>query len=185
LPSTVKIAKEEIIAAAFEITKEQGIEAATARAIAKRLQCSVQPVYYVFETMANMREAVLEKANQKYAQILFSNIPNVPIKAKAVGLNYLRFAKEYPNLFKLIFATDRYEHMGIFDTVIDDNKHRLIRLIMDDCGIKDPKRAEDIYVKIGIFCYGLAMAAVLRAIRIDDESTARLIEEVFAGILKA
>jgi len=182
VPSTAKIMKEEIIAAAYEITKEQGIEAATARAVAKRLRCSVQPVYYIFETMENMREAVFVKAKQKYAQILLAEIPGMPL-IQAIGYNYMRFAKEYPHLFRLLFTTDRHENASVFDDVIDDNKPYVMRLIMEDCGIKDEKRAEDIVVKIGVFCYGLAMVSITRVAKVDDESV-RMIYEVFTALLK-
>ena len=184
MPTTVRITKEEIIAAAYEITKEQGIEAATARAVAKRLKCSIQPVYYVFETMTNMREAVLEKAKLEYTQSLFSNLPDT-LKINAVAFNYIRFAREYPYLFKLMFANDKYENISVLDKNIrNENKPRIIRIIKEDYGIGDEKHAEDLHIKGGIFCHGLAMMAISGSINVDDETIGRLIKEVFAGIQK-
>ena len=70
MPKT-KITREEIIRAALKITRERGIEAATAKEIAKKLKCSIQPVYWVFECMENLRAAVITEANKEYTAYVF------------------------------------------------------------------------------------------------------------------
>jgi len=178
----VKVPRDEIVRAAYEITVELGVEKATATAIAEKLSCSIQPVYYVFDNMDNLRAAVLTVAQKKYESVLFAPVEGV-LPIKAVGINYIRFAKEYPNLFKFIFCTDRQENVSVLDSHMDENKPRIIKLIMEDYGVTDEKKAEDAYIKTGIFCHGLAMMAISKSAKVGDKEVERLITEVFESVL--
>ena len=51
MPPKVKITKEMIIDAAFEIARSEGAENINARTISKKLGCSTQPVMYHFKTI--------------------------------------------------------------------------------------------------------------------------------------
>ena len=53
MPPKAKITKEMIIDAAFEITRESGIEAVNARTISEKLGCSTQPVMYHINSIYN------------------------------------------------------------------------------------------------------------------------------------
>ena len=56
MPSSKKTTKEDIIKASFGILKEQGIEKVTARDIAKKLNSSVQPIFYQFKNMDDLKK---------------------------------------------------------------------------------------------------------------------------------
>ncbi len=58
MPPKVKFQKKEIIEAALEIAGEQGIEAVTAREVAKKLQVSVGPIFTYFSTMEELKAEV-------------------------------------------------------------------------------------------------------------------------------
>ena len=51
MPPKVKITKEMVLNAAFEITRADGIEAINAKNVAAYLKCSTQPVMYNFATI--------------------------------------------------------------------------------------------------------------------------------------
>ena len=60
MPPKAKFTKEEIIAAALKITREQGIGAVTARELGARLGSSARPVFTVFSSMEELtRENLL------------------------------------------------------------------------------------------------------------------------------
>ena len=60
MPPKVKITKEMIIDAAFEIARSEGAENINARTVSKKLGCSTQPVMY----------HLLMKMTMKYLKIL-------------------------------------------------------------------------------------------------------------------
>ena len=59
MPPKVKITKEMIENASFEVIRERGHENLSARTIAEYLKCSTQPVLYSFRTVDEIREAAL------------------------------------------------------------------------------------------------------------------------------
>ena len=62
MPPKVKITKEMVLNAAFEITRAEGIEAINAKNVAAYLKCSTQPVMYNFATIEELKLAVFDKA---------------------------------------------------------------------------------------------------------------------------
>lgn len=62
MPPKVKITKEMVLNAAFEITRADGIEAINAKNVAAYLKCSTQPVMYNFATIEELKLAVFDQA---------------------------------------------------------------------------------------------------------------------------
>ncbi|MCL2675067.1 MAG: TetR/AcrR family transcriptional regulator [Firmicutes bacterium] len=179
----VRIPKEMIIEAAFEITKNYGMEFVTADAVAKKLNCSKIPIYWVFENMDSLKDVVLAKAKKKYTDCLLCKIPGVP-DVSAIGLNYVRFSRDYPHLFKLIFFNDREENKSIVEHSLDDNKPYVVELIQQAYGIEDTHRAEDIYIKLGIFCNGIAAMIISKTSKFSDADVYRLLIEVTEKLVR-
>ena len=57
MPPKVKITKQMIEEASFELIRANGHENLNARAISEHLGCSTQPVLYAFKTVDEIREA--------------------------------------------------------------------------------------------------------------------------------
>lgn len=51
LPTTTKITKEMILNTAFEIAREKGFEKISNRELAKKMNCSIRPIYYQFKNV--------------------------------------------------------------------------------------------------------------------------------------
>ena len=103
MPPKIRITKEEIVKAAFEIVREKGALAVNARTVASVLNCSTQPVFSNFATMDELRLAVVEKADQLCQEYVRQETERGQYPAyKASGMAYIRFAKEEKELFKLL-----------------------------------------------------------------------------------
>lgn len=63
MPAKVKVTKEMIIDAAFEVAREEGAENINARTVSKKLGCSTQPVLYHFEKIEDVRIAAHRKVS--------------------------------------------------------------------------------------------------------------------------
>jgi len=66
MPPKVKVTQDQIIQAAMDIVRESGIDALNARALAKQLDCSIQPIFKNFETMGSLKQALLVEAQKIY-----------------------------------------------------------------------------------------------------------------------
>ena len=57
-----RVAKEAVLDAALGIVREQGEAALSARAVAQRAGCSVQPIYSLFGNMGELMRRLYEHA---------------------------------------------------------------------------------------------------------------------------
>lgn len=108
MPPRVKVTKEDIVRTAIDLVRAQGPQAINARAVAGALQCSTQPVFSNFATMAQLQEAAAAEAYAIYLNYLKQEAARGEYPAyKAFGMAYIRFAGEEKELFKLLFLCDR------------------------------------------------------------------------------
>lgn len=120
MPPKVKTTKEMIINAAFEIAGQSGIEAVNAKNVANYLNCSTQPVMYNFATVEELRRAVFDKAfAYMKEQVVFPKGEKSQYPMREVGLDYISFARNNPNLFKLLFESSYSENCPTDELGID------------------------------------------------------------------
>ena len=104
MPPKVKFQKDEIVRAALQIARKQGIDAVTAREVAKALQVSVGPIFTWFDSMDQLKAEVYALAKGRYRDYIEQGLAG-PVPFLNVGQQYLRFAREEPELYKLLFLT--------------------------------------------------------------------------------
>lgn len=102
MPPSVKFTKEEIVDAALRVTRESGIASLTARSLAAELGASTRPMFTYFDSMDALKREVHEAAKQLYRAYVERSLAG-PIPFLGVGQSYIRFAKDEPELYKLLF----------------------------------------------------------------------------------
>ncbi|MDE6710288.1 MAG: TetR family transcriptional regulator [Oscillospiraceae bacterium] len=70
MPPKSRVEKEDIIQAAADIVRENGIAALNARAVAAKLGVSTQPIFSNYSTMEELKGDVLDYAYNVYAGYL-------------------------------------------------------------------------------------------------------------------
>ncbi|MEH7238558.1 TetR/AcrR family transcriptional regulator [Bacillus sp. JJ1562] len=93
-----KFSKQQIIEAAFEIAKKEGMSNITIRKVADHLGSSIAPIYVNFNNVDELAEAVMQKVFELSYQLLSEENSGKPFHD--IGVASLRFAKEYPVLFR-------------------------------------------------------------------------------------
>lgn len=180
--ANIKIPRENIIEAAFEITRESGIEAATAAAIAKKLQISERPVFWAFGTIDNLRSLVLKRTQDFYLSFMKQEHPN-RTKAASLSLNYIHFARDYPHLFDLVYSVDKSENIDTLNTWLDEYRPKILNVIKDNFNMNDDQ-AKEIRTVMSIFNLGLATMLKSQLINYTDEEILALLGSVFEKISK-
>lgn len=103
----IKFTKERIIDAAYEIAKIEGIDNITIRKIAEKMGSSIAPIYVNFKDVNELIQAVISKIFIVSHQMLLEVDTGNPFLD--MGVASLRFAKEYPILFRdLIIKKNHY-----------------------------------------------------------------------------
>ena len=100
MPRATKYLKEDIIEAACAVVKKEGLTAINARRVAKELGCSVQPIFYQFENMEDLKQATILHIRKIYQSYMIAGSKEEKAY-RGMGLAYIRFAKDYPDFFKI------------------------------------------------------------------------------------
>jgi AcrR family transcriptional regulator len=111
MPPKVKFQKEEIIQTALKIAAAKGIDAVTAREVAGALGVSTRPIFTWYDSMEQLRRDVYERAKTDYRAYIQRGLAG-PIPFQGVGQQYIRFARERPELYRLLFLTPPGEKGG-------------------------------------------------------------------------
>ena len=72
MPRATKFLKEDIIEAASAVVKKEGLSAINARRVAKELGCSVQPIFYQFENMEDLKQATILHIRKIYQSYMIA-----------------------------------------------------------------------------------------------------------------
>ena len=102
MPPTVKFQKEEIVSAALNVARKKGIDAVTAREVANELHVSVGPIFTWFDTMDALKAEVYAQAKGVYRVYIERGLAE-DIPFLGVWKQYLAFAKDEPELYRLLF----------------------------------------------------------------------------------
>ena len=106
MPTKIKISKDMILDAAFEIVRKDGMEKLSNRELASKLKCSIRPIYYQFENVEEMQKQLYLKIEQYFYKFILDNMVEEIPKYKQVGINYIKFAKKEKKLFQTLFMSD-------------------------------------------------------------------------------
>lgn len=179
MPPRFKFTKEEIVQAALDITRESGLSALTARALAARLGCSVKPVFGAFKNMEEVQKEVMVAATRMYEDYLKTDMAKGQYPPyKASGMAYIRFAKEEPHLFKLLFMRDRSGEK------IEENREEirpLIDLIKANLGISEDD-AYLFHLEMWIYVHGIATMAATSYLDWGDEFVSSVLTDAYTGL---
>ena len=183
MPPRPKFTQDELVGAAVDLVREQGVESLTARELGKRLGASSSPIFTMFKDMEEMKAAVRAQAKQifdRYMAVAEDYFPSYKMR----GMQWVRFAREEPNLFRLLF-----EQHGSSDSDFDHavgalpfGKENDLAIIMRDYHATH-EQAERLFQQMWIHPYGLCVLSAARVCVLPDEEIARILGEVFTGMI--
>lgn len=180
MPPTKKFQREHIIDVAYKVAEKEGMSAINARRIAKELGSSVQPIFHNFANMEELIKEVYDKIYAKYIEYMKVGL-NEEKAYKKSGLAYIKFAKDYPEFFKIIFM--QRTDLNAEDFILADDKgDNIIKLgqTLTNLPYEEQKR---FHVKVWIFTHGLACLVATNTIKISEEEISDLLEKTVREIL--
>ncbi len=181
MPPKVRVTKEAIINAAVNIVRISGAKAINARAVAAILNCSTQPVFSNFATMEDLRFAVIEQSDaicRKYMK-REAESGNFPLY-KASGMAYIRFAKEEPELFKLLYMRDRSEESVPLNSDLNDSMEWIVH---QNTGL-DSEDAKLFHLEMWAYVHGIATMFATGFLDLDWELVSKMLTDSYQGLKK-
>lgn len=179
MPPKVKVTQDQIIQAAMDIVRESGIDALNARALAKQLDCSIQPIFKNFETMGSLKQALLEKAQKIYDAYTQKGMQNSN-PFLGIGLGYIQFAQEEKNLFKLLFMTNEFKQTSLIQIIKDDENQEVVKLVAQLSGLS-LVLSEQLFIDVWLITHGIASMCATNDIELSLDEVTTILRDAFAG----
>ena len=171
MPRATKFLKEDIIEAASAVVKKEGLSAINARRVAKELGCSVQPIFYQFENMEDLRQATILHIQKIYQSYMIEGSKE-ELAYRGMGLAYIRFAKDYPDFFKILFMGD--SKISPTEFIEKDNMGNQILEKGAEFTGYDRTEQEAFHLKVWIFTHGIASMVATGTVAFTDEQIEEL-----------
>lgn len=181
MPPRTVFKKEDVLNVAYAIVKKEGFEGLNARRIAKELNSSVHPIFRHFTDMEELKKAVYKKIYAKYQEYMQIEI-NENKAYKKMGISYIKFAKDYPEFFKIIFMqkTDLNAENFVMSDKVGDN---VIKAGQKLTGLSFEEQKK-FHIKVWIFTHGIACLVATATIKISDEEISELLRSTVLEMLK-
>lgn len=179
----IKYQKEEVVGAALSVARRKGIDAVTAQSVASEMNVSVGPIFTHFDTMEQLRAEVFLRAKDIYRDYIERGLAgSVPFLG--VGQQYLRFAHEEPELYKLLFLTRPSSVSGGAMEALrfsqDLSRESIMRIYHMDA------RTADCYFRdLWLVVFGFATLIVTDDCPYTDEEMSAVLTEVSLSVCKA
>lgn len=183
MPKNIQITKDMILDAAFNIVKERGLLAISNRTLAKELKCSIRPIYYQFKNTEELNKELKLKIEKYFYNYIMSNMVEGVAKYKQTGLNYIKFAKEEKELFKVLFMSKYGDFMADFLSKDIEEFKELCKYIKISSKLEDSKIIE-FHKKMWIFTHGIATLIASENIKINDDEIADLLTYEFTALVE-
>ena len=160
MPPTVRFTRDAVLHAACQLMRREGMEALNARAIAKELGGSTQPIFRLFTNMEDLhRELILYVARQfqahAEADMAQSDSPYIQLCT-----TYLLYGRDEPELFKLLFMRDRVSEGQYSDQT---NFDLVFNIIKKETPLDD-ETAMRFFERTWLFIHGLAVCIATKYI---------------------
>jgi len=183
LPPKPKLTKEALLSAALDLVREEGADAVNARNVAKKLNCSTQPIFSHFASMEELKAAVQAQAEQLYNAAMMDGLQNSGEGFLGMGLAYIRFARTEKKLFQLLFMSGAFQQEKAAEIAgTTEGDKEIILMIAQMAGLSRDQ-AQRLYSGIWFTTHGIASLLATNGSTMDDAEANRILRDVYKGIL--
>ncbi len=180
MPARRKINKDDIVNASVEIIREEGMESLNARRIAKELGCSTQPIFYIYSGMEDIKKDALRKIAKIFDEAMLKSNYDKPAY-KDIGRNYIKFAKEEPIFFKLLFNSKINE--GAIEFIqLTGSSEKIFETISNQTGMPKDK-VQFFHLKMWLYVNGIANLVSNKTCDFSDDEIDNLLREQYISMI--
>ena len=173
-----KISKRDILTASIDIIRLQGADALNARTLANHMGCSTQPIFSNYASMEELKLDVAKKAHDLYLEYIRTEINKKQYpEYKAMGIAYIRFAKDERELFKLLFMCERSDDATMLP---EQSYNDSVSIILNNNPISLDE-ANQFHAKMWIFVHGIATMMATSFLSLDWDTISAMLSDAYQG----
>jgi len=178
MPPVIRYDRNAVLSAAYNLARRDGIGALNARAVAKEIGSSTQPIFRLYTGMEELKDDVHAMAEKQASAFLSERMANSQIPLLELGLSYILFARDEPELFKMLFMCDRVT-CGTCNQVPGDTEYaaqEILRLTGFSL-----KKSHRMITWLWVFTHGLAVGMATKYLCYEES----ILREMLIGAFDA
>lgn len=183
MPPKTRITEEMVVNAAVSVIREHGFENVNARTVAQHLHCSTQPVMYHFATIDALKRAAYARADQLHSDYITA-IPPGHDPILSLGLKYVRYAVEEPQLFRFLFQSGYAVENNLQDMIDSEALEPVLAVMQAALGM-DAMKTREVFLTVALFAHGYASIIANNALEYDEKQIAEHLERAWNGAVLA
>ncbi len=173
MPKPKTVERANVLSAAAEIVRKQGEKGLNARAIAKELGCSTQPVYTLFKNMEELRHALIAEAKERYRAYIEAHFGRTNNLYQSYGMGFVRFAAEEKGMFRFLFLGEHSNGDPFFGDIVREMM-RHYRM--------NEETARAFHADMSVFYFGLAALVNGNSGALTEEEIAEALDRQFYAL---
>lgn len=183
MPPRTRVTESMIVDAAIEVVRQNGFENLNARTVSGQLRCSTQPVMYQFSTVENLKKAAYRRADQRHTEYLM-HIPPGQHPVLGIGINYIRFAVEEPQLFRFLFQSGYAEGNSLLEMIDSGDLLPVLAAMQEGSGLSR-EQTRGVFITVAMFAHGYASMIANNHLAFDEKLIAEHLERAWNGAVLA
>lgn len=184
MPPKAKITEDQIVAAALEIARETGAENINARTVARKLNCSTQPIMYHFKTIEQLKKAAYAAADQYHSEYLMNFKTPQEGMMLGMGLNYIRFAIEEPHLFRFLFQSGFTEENSLLEMISSEQLMPILSAMQTALNL-DQAQTKEVFLNLAFIVHGYASLIANKVLKFDEQLISEHLKHACRGAVLA
>jgi AcrR family transcriptional regulator len=176
MPKKPTTTKEDMIEGAFRLIREKGHEALTVRNLASFLGCSTQPIMYQFPDTDVLKDLTYRKADSFHSEYILAGTDLLDI-----GVRYIRFAREEPQLFRFLFQSGRFSGLSLEDLIMAPETAEVLAAVSSEEELS-AEEAAAFFEPLVAVVHGYASLIANNAMKYDPDAIRNALMMIAEGI---
>jgi len=178
----VKYDKELIITKSRDYINEYGVNQISIRNLAKYIGCSTQPIFSHYRTSEELMRDVYASIEQYYEQFVAQILSSIDTPFLGLGLGYISFAKEHPNLFFALFMDTYYKKESLLDFFINLESDAVVSQMSAQVGLS-AEGCRILLRNIWLLTHGIATMIYTKQVNYHEQEIREILFQGFNGFI--
>lgn len=177
MPPKPIISKQDIINAAIQLVRDDGMDCVNARSLASALTCSTKPLFRIYKNMEELKSDIIAELDAYYNSFMECRMTENN-RLLSQGIAYIEFARTEKMIFNTLFMNRTMEGSSLQDIVHAEWNRRSIENAQAITGLSIEK-AEMLFINIWLYSHGIATQIVSNGIDISLDTVTELLNNAF------
>ena len=142
------------------------------------LGCSTQPIMYQFPNLDMLRDLAYQKADAFHSEYILTAGDLLEI-----GMRYIRFAEEEPQLFRFLFQSGRFSGFSLEDLIKAPEAAELLTAVSTEEGLATEDAAL-FFEPLAALVHGYASLIANNGMKYDPDAIRKSLTMIEEGIRK-